>query len=323
MCRFERFLLVLVVFFWCGSPALAGKVILKVFHAGSLAVPFAAIERAFEARYPHIDVRRESSGSVKAIRKVVDLGKSCDVVASADYSLIPALMFPKYADHVYLFARNELVLCYTPRSRGAEEINAQNWFEILARKGVRWGFSNPNLDPCGYRTLLMIALAEKFYGRPLWQELLAPYLPFEYRKSEGRIFIKVPPRFSPRGQKLYLRPKEVELIGLLESGALDYAVEYLSVARQHGLHYVALPPEINLGSFAHEALYRQVVVTLGTGRKITGKPIVYGIAALKVAPHPEEARLFETFVISPEGQKILEENHHLPFTPPKRIDAGL
>ncbi len=310
----------LICLFW--RPVWGEKVILKVFHAGSLSVPFAAIERAFEARYPHIEVRRESSGSVQAIRKVTDLGKSCDVVASADYSLIPAMMFPEYADHVYLFARNELVICYTPRSRGAQEITPQNWFEILSRPGIKWGFSNPNLDPCGYRTLLMLALGEKFYGLPLWSKLVRPYLPFKYEVKGKEILLSVPARFSPRGKKVFIRPKAVELLGLLESGALDYAVEYLSVARQHGLQYVKLPPEINLGSFAHAALYRQVTITLGNGRRISGKPIIYGISALKVAPHPEEARLFENFVIGPEGQKILKQNFQLPLFPPKKIEAG-
>ena len=314
---------VLLLFLLFSSAARAQKTILKVFHAGSLAVPFAAIEKAFEARYPNIDVRRESSGSVQAIRKVTELGKACDVVASADYSLIPAMMFPRYADHVYLFARNELVLCYTPRSKGAKEISSSNWFEVLKRPEVKWGFSNPNLDPCGYRTLIMIALAEKFYKQPLWEELIAPYLPFGHQQKEKQIFISIPQSFSPRGKKVFIRPKAVELLGLLESGALDYAVEYISVAKQHGLHYVSLPPEINLGSFSQKDFYRQVTITLGTGKTIPGKPIVYGLAALKVAPHPHEARLFEQFVISPEGQRILRENHQLPFSPPKRLDASL
>ena len=44
-----------------------------VFHAGSLAVPFSQIEKAFEAKYPQYDVKREVSGSRKAARKVSDL----------------------------------------------------------------------------------------------------------------------------------------------------------------------------------------------------------------------------------------------------------
>lgn len=300
-------------------PARGEKVVLKVFHAGSLSVPFAAIEKAFEAKYPWVDVRRESSGSVKAIRKVTELHKPCDVVASADYSLIPQMMFPKYADHVRLFARNELVLCYTARSKFAEEINADNWFEILARPGVKWAFSNPNLDPCGYRAVMALVLAEAYYKKPLVDRLLKPYLPFDFVRQGEKVTVYVPRDFAPRGGKLLIRPKAVELLGLLESGAIDYAIEYVSVARQHGLKYVTLPPQINLSQTSYQELYRRVRVRLGNGKLISGKPIVYGIAALKMAPHPKEAKLFEDFVTSAEGAALLKRAFQTPVYPTKDI----
>ncbi len=304
-----------------GPRAEAAQVVLKVFHAGSLAVPFAAMEKAFEARYPWIDVRREASGSVRAIRKVIDLHKPCDVVASADYSLIPQMMFPQYADHVYLFAHNELVLCYTARSQFAQEINAQNWFEILARPGVRWAFSNPNLDPCGYRAVMALVLAESYYQKPLVSRLLKPFLPFVFERQGDLVYVKVPATFSPQGDKLFIRPKAVELLGLLESGAIDYAVEYVSVARQHQLSYVRLPPQINLGRTRYANYYARVRVRLGNGKQVQGKPIVYGIAALKTATHPKAAKLFEEFVTSPVGAQILRENFQTPIFPARLIKA--
>ncbi len=311
-----------ILFFWI-STGEAGKkkIILKVFHAGSLSVPFAAIEKAFEARYPWIDVRRESSGSVQAIRKVTELGKPCDVVASADYTLIPKMMFPRYADHVYLFARNELVLAYTPRSRYASEINSENWFEILARPKVRWGFSNPNLDPCGYRTVIALFLAEKFYGKPLYDLLLRPHLPFKVHRGK-RVLVEIPLSLRPRGGKIFLRPKAVELLGLLESGTLDYAFEYLSVARQHGLRYLRLPEDLNLSRPEKADFYRQVAVKLATGKIIPGKAIVYGLTVVKNAPHLEEARLFESFVIGPEGARILKANFQTPLQPARKLEAS-
>jgi len=44
----------------------SGKLI--VFHAGSLTVPFDAIEKEFEAKYPDVDVLREAGGSTKMAR---------------------------------------------------------------------------------------------------------------------------------------------------------------------------------------------------------------------------------------------------------------
>ena len=247
-----------LIFILFSSPVKADKIILKVFHAGSLSAPFEAIEKAFEARYPGIDVRRESSGSVRAIRKVTEVHKPCDVIASADYSLIPKMMFPQYADHVYLFARNELVLAFTPRSKFSREINQKNWFQILAHPEIKWGFSNPNLDPCGYRTVIMLALAEKLYQKPLLNLLLTPHLSLQIKRKGDLTKINLPEAVIPKGKKVFIRPKAVELLGLLESGALDYAIEYLSVAKQHNLRYLRLPDEINLGKKAYEDFYHKV-----------------------------------------------------------------
>ncbi len=41
---------------------------------------------------------------------------------------------------------------------------------------------------------------------------------------------------------MVIRPYSVNLLPLLESGDLDYAFEYESVIKQHGLESVSLPP---------------------------------------------------------------------------------
>jgi len=303
--------------FWC-SNAFSKKVVLKIFHAGSLSVPFSKIEKAFEKKYPYIDVRRESSGSVQAIRKVIDLHKPCDVVAVADYTLIPKMLFPKYADHVKLFARNELVLCYTKHSKYAKEINSKNWYEILNRKGVKWGFSNPNDDPCGYRTVIAIGLTSLYYNKPeILEDLLGKNTNLSWKQTKDGILFSVPENLKFNTQKLAIRPKSVELLGLLESGAIDYAFEYKSVALQHKLLFVELPPELNLTAVEHANFYKKCKIKLANGKVISGKPIVYGIAALKNAPHPKEAKLWEDFVTSEEGKKILLDCYQTPIYPAK------
>ncbi|MDY6952286.1 MAG: substrate-binding domain-containing protein, partial [Thermodesulfobacteriota bacterium] len=123
---------------------------LALFHAGSLSVPFAEMEKTFEAKYPKVDLLREASGSQKAARKISDLKKPCDIMASADYRVIDKLLIPDLADWNIRFATNQLVLCYTDKSKYSDEVNADNWYQVLQRKGVVWGHSDPNLDPCGY-----------------------------------------------------------------------------------------------------------------------------------------------------------------------------
>ncbi|MBW1800917.1 MAG: tungstate ABC transporter substrate-binding protein WtpA [Deltaproteobacteria bacterium] len=288
------------VAFFSGSFAVGaeprGKLVM--FHAGSLSVPFKSMEKAFEAKYPKVDLQREASGSQKAARKISDLKKPCDIMASADYKVIDKLLIPQYADWNIRFATNQLVLCYTESSKYAKEVNDKNWHEILQRKGVVWGHSDPNLDPCGYRSLMVLQLAEKYYKIPgLYDKAIA------------------------NRPKRNVRPKSVELISLLQTGNMDYAWEYLSVAVQHSLKYVVLPDEINLGNYKYDDLYRQAVVKVtgkkpGTFMDIKGKSCTYGVTLIKDAPNREAAVAFLKYLLDPEGGlKVLKGMGQPPFIP--------
>ncbi len=275
---------------------IAGNI--AVFHAGSLTVPFAKMEQIFEARHPKVDILREAGGSTKMARMISELGRPADIMASADFAVIDKTLTPRHATWNIRFTTNQLVLCYTEKSRFAEEIKAQNWFDILSRQGVVWGHADPNLDPCGYRSLMVLQLAEKHYNKPgLYDRLIAN------RPEEN------------------IRPKSVELVSLLKTGNMDYAWEYLSVAVQHDLKYITLPDEINLGDYGHDEYYRQATVKV-TGKKPgtwitrTGKSCTYGITMIKDAPNREAAIAFLGYVLDPEGGlKVLQEMGQPPFIP--------
>ena len=300
-------MLTLVVFLMMPALAFAGPSgKLKIFHAGSLTVPFAAIEKAFEAKYPQVDVLREAGGSTKMARMISEVGKDADIMASADYKVIDNNLIPKFADWNVRFASNQLVLCYTDTSQFADEIDGDNWYTILLKEGVEWGHSDPNLDPCGYRSLMVLQLAEKFYGDAgLYQRLLAN-----------------------RPQK-NVRPKSVELVNLLKTGHMDYAWEYLSVAIQHGLKYVVLNDHINLGNYKYDAFYKQARVEVSgkkPGTKIAkfGKSCTYGITMVKNAPNPEAAEAFLAFLLSPDnGLATLKKMGQPPFIPARVPDENM
>ncbi|MDY6951577.1 MAG: tungstate ABC transporter substrate-binding protein WtpA [Thermodesulfobacteriota bacterium] len=271
---------------------------LTLFHAGSLAVPFAEMEKTFEAKYPEVDLLREASGSQKAARKISDLKKPCDIMASADYKVIDKLLIPDFSDWNIRFATNQLVLCYTDKSKYSDEVNADNWYQILQRKGVVWGHSDPNLDPCGYRSLMVLQLAEKYYKDPGLSDRLIANRPKEN-----------------------IRPKSVELVSLLQTGHMDYAWEYLSVAVQHGLKHIILPDEINLGNYKFDGLYAEAVVKVtgkepGTFMAIKGKSCTYGVTLAKEAPNKEAAVAFLRYMLDPDGGlKVLKEMGQPPFLP--------
>ncbi len=278
------------------TEKLSGDVIM--FHAGSLSVPLAKMEKEFEAMHPGVDIKREAGGSTKMARMISEVGKPADIMASADYVVIDKNLIPKFADFNIRFATNQLVLCYTDQSKYASEINSDNWYEIIQKPGVVWGHSDPNLDPCGYRSVMVMQLAEKFYGKEgLFDKLI------KQRKKE------------------WVRPKSVELISLLKTGNMDYAWEYLSVAVQHGLKYITLDKHINLSDYKYNNFYKQAKVTVsgnkpGTTIERVGKSITYGITKLKDAPNKAAATAFMAYMLSPEGGlKILKEMGQPPFVP--------
>ena len=109
---------------------------------------------------------------------------------------------------------------------------------------------------------------------------------------------------------IVVRGASIQLIALLESGDMDYAFEYESVIRQHGLEMLHLPEAVNLG--AENIDYGKVQVNLDFQRFATVKPefrgerIGYGITIPSNAPHPKEAALFIAFLLGPEGRALME-----------------
>ena len=285
---------------------------LKIFCAGSLALPLNATAHEFEATYPKVKVVIEPSGSVMAVRKVTDLSREADILALADYRLIPKFLMPNYTNFCICFATNELVLAYTPSSRYANEINESNWYQILLHEDVKFGFSSPNDDPCGYRALMSIALAGLHYGISLLDQLIVNNSNIWVEKTSEEFHIYVPPDLTPTSDKLVIRHKSVDLIALLEAGTLDYAFEYKSVAIQHGLNFVSFPKEINLASPDLADLYSKVHVHIfaGSGKEsvLSGAPIVYGVTILDNAPNRKAAISFIKFLLSSTGKSIFEQH---------------
>jgi len=273
---------------------------LVVFNAGSLAKPFHDLLQAFKARYPDVVPAQENSGSLEAARKLTELGKIPDVIGVADYGVISKLLVPEHASWFATFARNSMVLIYTDESIGADEINGQNWWQVLLRQGVRAGRAEPALDPNGYRTLMAFQLAEKFYRQP-------------------GLAARLERALGPK----YIRAKEADLTALVQAGELDYAWSYLSIAKTIGLRYVDLPPEVDLSETGMADWYGQARVRLPGARRgsadsveFRGEPIVYALTIPTLAPHPQIAKAFVGFVFSPEGKSILEKNGFLVLSRP-------
>ncbi len=259
---------------------------LTVYNAGSLARPLRAALDSFALR-TGTEVEQESAGSLETARKLTELRKIPDIVALADYKVFPQLLMPGHVTWYAAFARNRMVLAHTDRSRFANEITADNWWQILQRPGVETGRSDPNLDPNGYRTLIVFELAELHYRQPGLAERLLQAVP---RRN--------------------VRAKEVDLVALLQAGELDYIWSYESVAQAASLPYVRLGDKVDLGTPADSAFYRQADVRVAGSSAVDsitfrGEPIVYALSIPAAAPHRALAERFVAFLLSADGARIL------------------
>jgi molybdate/tungstate transport system substrate-binding protein len=280
----------------------AGRGPLIVYNAGSLAAPIRAALDSFSAR-TGTTYEQENAGSLETARKLTELGKVPDLIALADHEIFPNLLVPDHTTWYVRFARNRMVLAFTERSRFAEDITAENWREILLRPGVETGRSDPNLDPAGYRALLAMQLAERHY-------------------ADSGLAVRLE-RAAPERN---VRPKEVDLVALVQAGELDYVWQYESVSRAAGLRYVRLPPAVDLGSPEDSAAYAAAVVrVLGKGigdtTALRGSPIIYGFSIPRAAPHPALAREFAAFLLG-GGREIMKRAHLPVYDEPVLLGIG-
>ncbi|RLG89157.1 MAG: tungstate ABC transporter substrate-binding protein WtpA [Thermoprotei archaeon] len=308
------FIMVLIIGVWLYDMYDKESEKIIIFSAGSLKIPLDQLSRVYEEKYG-IKVHLETSGSIQAIRKVIDLGKEADIIAVADYRLITRFLVPNYTKWYIAFASNEVVLTYTSKSKYHDilEKDPNKWYEIFSKPDVRWGFSDPNKDPCGYRSVGIIVLAGIYYNNPeIPEKLLYRRTNIYYKERNNTIHIYVPSTLSIKDNNLVIRAKSTDLISLLEAGSIDYAFEYRSVAIQHGLKYIELPRQINLGDPKYDDFYSKVIVHIlvGTDKEmpIPMKSIVYGITILDKAPHYQNAVKFIKLLLSDTGRNIFEKN---------------
>jgi len=210
----------------------------------------------FAQLYPDVTIIDEPGGSASLVRDVIK-GKECGILASADYALIPKLMFPDFTDWCLIFAGSEIVLRYSGISNCQDEINASNWYEILQRDGVNLWHLGADGDPGGYRALMVLQLAEKYYR-----------IPGFYKKM-----------MSGQNRKVISNQSD------FQNSRFGYMLSYRLNMGQGDFKSIVLPDEINLSNDKMAEYYRQASVTI-TGHKPGEKLSFMESRLSSVLPYP-------------------------------------
>lgn len=268
------------------------KEALKILHAGALRKPMKDCVHLFWKSYPDVEISLDYAGS-RACAHVILEGRDADVIALADPYVFEDLLVPDHVDIFFVFATDQMVLAYDEFSSQSSSINKNNWMEILLDSRVTFARSDHNLDPCGYRTLMVWQLAERLHNMPGLFD-----------------------RLNLKCSQEYIYPKSIDLCAALLEGKVDYAFEYLSVTRQLGFKYIAFSDQINLSHPAYADHYSQVTVTVdgksGGISLIRGTPIEFAVAIPKNSANKVLANEFVKLLTSPEGEKILENCGLIP-----------
>ncbi len=266
---------------------------LGIIHAGALQQVMKKCLEHFSIQNSGLKFEMKGVGSREGAKRLLS-GEKYDIIALADQALFAELLVPELVENYFVFAADQIVIGYDRSSRGSKEITPENWIDILLKPQVSFARSDHHLDPCGYRTLMVWQLAEKFYDRSgLYSTMEATCIPY--------------PTY----------PKSLDLSGALFKGKVDYAFLYSSQAKQLGLPYIALPSKINLSNPAYANFYDQATVTVeskipGKNVIIHGKPIEFAIELSKDSQYPELSQSFVDLLTGPEGSSILEECGLIP-----------
>lgn len=262
------------------------KKTLKILHAGALRKPIKECVHLFWKEYPDVEVTLDYAGSRACAHAVLE-GQDADVIALADPHVFEDLLVPDHVDIFFVFATDQIVLAFDEFSQHSGTVSGNNWMDVLLNEGVLYGRSDHNLDPCGYRTLMVWQLAEKFYSRP-------------------GLFNRLNGKCAPE----LIYPKSIDLSGSLLEGRVDYAFIYSSVAEQFGFRYVRFPDRINLSNPTHADDYARAMVTVtGKGGEVylvRGAPVEFAVAIPRNSASKELAGVFVEILTSPEGEKILD-----------------
>lgn len=275
-------LAVIVIILLCGCVGENG---VKIICDESFKCPLEAIESN------GMNVKEEMAQSFSCITRAGEQ----DIVIVSDYNLI-TLLYPDKTNYYIKFAADSIVIAYS------KSLN-EKWYEM---EDVKIGIMNPNTSACGYQTLMVLKLAENYYGD---DSILYNFICKNTKiKDEGTIIV---PETLEVNEKVTVETSFSDLINDLEE--VDCIFVYRSIAEEKNLKFLELPDQINLGNARYRIMYNDVKVTLFGNVTIAGNPIVYGLSLLSTKA--EAIRLVE-FILSSRGKEILEESDLIPLNPP-------
>lgn len=266
---------------------------ITVAYAGSMGVVMdhgigPAFQKKTGIRYQGI-----GQGALGLAHLLIAKSLTADVFVSVSAAPARLVEAANLASGAVPVASTEIVLAYSPKSRfaGALAKSGADWFKVLETPGLRFGRTDPNVDPQGQYVLYTLQLAALYYKQP---DLVA--------------------RIAGKGKQQIFA--EASLLARLQEGQIDATLGYESAVISQKLPYVKLPKEINFSDPAlAKSWYDKASLTVtrkGVTKTVHPSPLVFYAEALKNAPDPEGAAAFVAFLESEQGQALFSKYGYNP-----------
>jgi molybdate/tungstate transport system substrate-binding protein len=267
---------------------------LDVAYAGSMGAIMEGPIKSAVAQRINVTLQGRGQGSAALAQLIVGGSLRPDVFISVTPSPMLTVLRAGKARTARPIAHTEMVIAYSPKSQFAPQFakagkrGAMAWWQILEQPGLRFGRTDPNVDPQGRYIIFAMQLAALYYHRPeLVDRVLGPTI------NPAQIF------------------EETTVQTRLQAGEFDAASAYKIQPGPFNLPYVELPPQVNLGSDRFPDEYALASLTLGT-KTLRPEPLVYYAAVLDETAHPREASAFVEWLTGPEGQSIFRRYTYDP-----------
>ena len=249
---------------------------LEVAYAGSMGSMMEGPIETAAAQTLHVAMHGRGQGSDALAKLIVGGSIAPDVFVPVTSRPMLTVLNAGKAKLARPVARTEMVIAYSPKSAYAQQFadaaagkrGATPWWQLLQRPGIRFGRTDPTVDPQGRNIIFTLQLAETFYKQPgLAQKIIGQTI------NPAQIF------------------SEPTVEARLQSGELDAASAYKIQPGPFDLPYIRLPREINLGDQTLHDTYARTSLELA-GTTYTPDLLIYYAAVLEGAAHPAEAAAF-------------------------------
>lgn len=268
---------------------------LDVAYAGSMGSMMEGPIKTGAAQTLHVAMHGRAQGSDALAKLIVGGSIAPDVFVPVTPGPMLTVLRAGKARAAVPIARTEMVIAYSPKSKYSQRFadaaagkrGAMPWWQILQQSDVRFGRTDPAVDPQGRNIIFTLQLAEAYYKQPgLAQRVLGPTI------NPAQIF------------------SESTLEARLQSGELDAASAYKIQPAAFNLPYVRLPQEINLGNQALHEYYTQASLALGA-KTFHPQSLVYYAAVIDGSAEKERAAAFVTW-LSQGAQEIFRQYFYDP-----------